>query len=812
MRMRFWIALLPVVVLPATAGAREDRTLSPYFLVLSNDPAVDQLPLKSTRADVRIAGVIAQVEVTQVYKNEGQNTLEAIYVFPASTRAAVYAMKMTIGQRTIAARIKEREQARQDYEKAKAEGRSASLLEQQRPNVFQMNVANILPGDEIRVEFSYTELLVPEENVYEFVYPTVVGPRYSETSQEGAPDREKFVETPYQKKGESPLYQFGLDLVLRSGVPIAGIECPSHQIAAQMMGEKTASIHLPESTGSGNRDFVLRYSLAGGKIETGMLLYPGKGEKFFLLMMEPPERVGKKDIVPREYVFIVDVSGSMNGFPLDTAKTLMKNLLSGLRADESFNLVLFAGTSALFKEKSVPGTEDNLEDALEFLGEREGSGGTSLLPALDRALKLPRTQGTSRIAVVVTDGYVTAEKEAFELIRGRMGEMNLFSFGIGSSVNRFLIEGMAKAGMGEPFVVLKPEESEKTARRFREYIESPVMQGIKLDFLGGFAAYDFEPVSIPDLFASRPIIVYGKYRGEPKGAVVVRGHVPGEQLEGRMEVAEANSSEDNAALRYLWARQKIVWLSDMNKLQRDDARVKQVIDLGLKYNLLTDYTSFIAVDTVVRADGTKTETVKQPLPLPRGVGDRAVGGDRAYAGAVLCESEPLYSSWRLFNFGVNLDLFTVTRSNDGGMINHFAEVDFLFMFPVFSHFNLYMGFGMGLLAPRARFGADFYLFDRRDSGPMLKLGGRYILTTWVADAPDDYENFDVEHDFAHGFMGEAGIGWRFVFGRYALQLVGLYLVGPMWPQKGGDARAFGDLNPEGEAVFHGGTISATFEW
>jgi len=165
-----------------------------------------------------------------------------------------------------------------------------------------------------------------------------------------------------------------------------------------------------------------------------------------------------------------------------------------------------------------------------------------------------------------------------------------------------------------------------------------------------------------------------------------------------------------------------------------------------------------------------------------------------------------------YSFGVNLDLFTITGSTDGGAINHFAEVDFLFMFPVFSHWNLYAGFGMGLFAPRARFGADFLLFDRRDSGPMFKLGGRYILTTWVADEPSDYQNFDVEHDFAHGFMGEAGIGWRFVFGRYALQVVGLYLVGPMWPQKGGDMRAPGDTEPEGRAVFHGGTVSVTFEW
>ena len=157
----------------------EDRTLSPYFIVVSDNPDTDRLPLKSTSAAVNISGVIADVLVTQVYKNDGKKPLEAIYVFPASTRVAVYGMKMTIGKRVIEAKINRRDEARKEYEKAKEAGKSASLLEQQRPNVFQMNVANIMPGDEIKVELKYTELLIPTDRVYEFVYPTVVGPRYS---------------------------------------------------------------------------------------------------------------------------------------------------------------------------------------------------------------------------------------------------------------------------------------------------------------------------------------------------------------------------------------------------------------------------------------------------------------------------------------------------------------------------------------------------------------------------------------------------------------------------------------------------------
>ena len=186
----------------------DDRTLSPYFFIKTDDPGFDQLPLKSTSAVVDIAGVIADVTVTQIYKNEGSRPIEAVYVFPASTRAAIYGMKMTVGERTIIAKIKQKEQARQEYEQAKQQGKSASLLEQHRPNVFQMNVANILPEDVIRVELKYTELLVPAERIYEFIYPTVVGPRYSNQSAATAPASESWVQNPYLHQGEAPTYTF----------------------------------------------------------------------------------------------------------------------------------------------------------------------------------------------------------------------------------------------------------------------------------------------------------------------------------------------------------------------------------------------------------------------------------------------------------------------------------------------------------------------------------------------------------------------------------------------------------------------------
>ena len=315
-------------------GQTEDpnKTLSPYFFVTSEDSTVDPLPLKSTRADVNVAGVIADVVVTQVYMNEGKKTLEAIYIFPASTRAAVYGMKMTIGERTLVATIKEREEARRTYEEAKQQGKSASLLEQQRPNVFQMNVANILPGDVIQVELKYTELLIPNDGVYEFIYPTVVGPRYSNQSASGAPPSEKWVENPYLRQGKSPTYSFDIKINLMAGLPIREMTCSSHKVTIHYDGSSRASVNLdPSETTGGNRDFILKYQLAGGKIESGLLLSGGENENFFLLMLQPPKRVTAPQIPPREYIFIVDVSGSMYGFPLDMSKRLLKDLIGRLR-------------------------------------------------------------------------------------------------------------------------------------------------------------------------------------------------------------------------------------------------------------------------------------------------------------------------------------------------------------------------------------------------------------------------------------------------------------------------------------------------
>jgi Ca-activated chloride channel family protein len=342
-------------------------------------------------------------------------------------------------------------------------------------------------------------------------------------------------------------------------------------------------------------------------------------------MLEPPARVAAETVVPREYLFIVDVSGSMHGYPLDVTKALMRDLVNSLKPQDFINVLLFESNSAVLSESgSLPATEANLEKAINFIQAQGGGGGTEISSAFRRALALPRTSGTSRIVVVATDGYIHVENEVFDLIRQNLGKANLFPFGIGTSVNRHLIEGMARAGLGEPFVVLSQQEAGKQAARFREYIAKPVLTDIKVEF-PGFAAKEVEPQSLPDLFALRPLTLLGKYSGQPSGEIRITGKTAQGPFQQTVKVTPEAASQNNSALRLLWARQRVMRLGDPG-LEDKNGKVKaEVTRLGLTYSLMTPFTSFVAVDQVKRADG-QVVTVKQPLPLPEGVSDLAVGG------------------------------------------------------------------------------------------------------------------------------------------------------------------------------------------
>ncbi|MCG8700325.1 MAG: VIT and VWA domain-containing protein [Bacteroidales bacterium] len=439
----FTISIVLIIVLIPTVVISNDKTQSPYFFVSPGDStSTPKMPLLHTEVQVSVEGVIAHVTVSQVYVNSGITAIEAVYVFPGSSRAAVHGMNMRIGKREIKAQIQEKMEARKQYEKAKKEGKTASLLEQLCPNVFKMKVGNIMPNDTIEVELVYTELLVPEKGIYEFVYPTVVGPRYTGGGNKTETTSELH-SISYSGENIKPTYSFDAQIIINAGIPVAKAQCSTHKMNKTRDGN-TVRLLLDETEKYGaNRDLMVQYSLRGNKIQTGMLMHEGEHENFFLMMIQPPENISEKQIVPCEYVFILDVSGSMDGFPLDISKALFKKLVKELRPMDKFNLLAFAGGSEVLSENMLKANKENIAMAVSKVNRFQGGGSTNLLPALQNAYQMTGESNSSKIFVILTDGYVTVEQEAFQLIRENLNKASVFTFGIGSSVNRYLLEGMA---------------------------------------------------------------------------------------------------------------------------------------------------------------------------------------------------------------------------------------------------------------------------------------------------------------------------------------------------------------------------------
>lgn len=607
-----------------------DEILAPYFVVQKGSSAIERFPLRATSVNASINGMIAEIFVTQTYSNEGEEPINARYVFPASSGVSVHGMTMEIGNQLVSARIREKEEAKQEFEQAKSQGKSASLLEQQRPNVFTMDVANIMPGDTAKIELHYTQMITPKDGVYEFIFPTVVGPRYAEPGEGKAEEDSggSWIRSPYLPKGAAPLGTYDITVNLDAGVPVADLSCKSHEINISRNGGSKARITLADQDDyAGNRDFILKYRLTGDDLQTGLVLTSktDADENFFMVTIQPPERYVPKDIPPREYIFVLDVSGSMNGYPLDTAKSLIRSLVSGLKESDLFNLILFSGSSEQMSEVSLPATADNIKKAIDLVDGQGGYGGTSLSPALESAVAIPSDENFARSIVIITDGYISGEQNVFDIVNQNMDSASFFSFGIGCSVNDYLIKGIANAGLGESFLVTDEADAASMAERFCTYVKAPLLTGIQVDY-GDFEVYDTEPSTPSTLFSRKPVVLFGKWKGEPAGTIRITGKTGNQDYEQEIAVTPAAISEESGAIRYLWARTKLERLMDYG-FSKDDPSVKEeVTKIGLAYSLMTPYTSFVAVVDTVRNPGKSGRDVNQPNPLPLQVSNLAVGG------------------------------------------------------------------------------------------------------------------------------------------------------------------------------------------
>ncbi|MGC4121766.1 MAG: VIT domain-containing protein [Myxococcales bacterium] len=608
------------------------------------------LPLRHTDVHAEIDGPVARVEVTQAYANSFSEPIEAIYVFPLPDDCAVDGFQWVVGQRVVEADIQKREQARRTYEAAKRAGNTAALLEQERPNVFTQSIANIPPGEEIRVVTRYVQTLTYDEGRYEFVFPMVVGPRYMPGAPTGTAsgtgshaDTDRVADASrispfYLPVGVRSGHDVSLSVTIDAGLPLHDLEAPTHETVTERLDERRVLVRLSDRDSIANRDFVLRYGVAGKTPQATLLTSRGEHYGYFTLVVQPPELDVQALVGQRELVFVVDVSGSMSGLPIWLCQQAMRDALARLRPADTFNVITFSGAAAQAFAKPRRASQENVADALGFVERMQAGGGTEMLDAIQAALKPEVEGGRGRYVFFLTDGQVGNDEEIIGATRTfvsaleRKGQRGrVFSFGVGSSTNRNLLEGIAQSGKGVAFYATNREDPVRGVVRFFRKIDHPVLEDVSIDF-GALPVTHVHPSPMPDLFLSRPLIVHGRYELGGKGRIVVRGYSDGHKVEIPVEAQLPDQAHGNEALANLWARAEIHdLLADlayrrMAGLSINEAATQEAVTgLGLAHRLVTPYTSFVAVDRSRTVGNGSPMTVNQPVEVPEDVDANLAG-------------------------------------------------------------------------------------------------------------------------------------------------------------------------------------------
>lgn len=623
----------------------------------ANGKARGLCPLKHTEVRASVAGFLARVTVTQEFENPFGEKIEAVYTFPLPQAAAVDEMTMRVGGRTVKGKIMRREEAGAVYRAARDAGQVASLLDQERPNVFTQSVANVMPGERVTVRISYVETLRYEAGTYEFSFPMVVGPRYIPGTPTGrkaprgrTPNTDRVPDaarvTPARARpGTRAGHDISVDVSLDAGLPVEGLRSPSHEIDVERPSPSAARVRLKGSNVIPNKDFILRYDVAGADVRDAVLTHRDPRGGYFTMILQPPRRVAAEDVTPKELVFVLDTSGSMEGFPIEKAKETMGLALDGLNPQDTFNLITFAGDTHVLFEEPVPATRENLLKAKQFLSSRAGGGGTEMMEAIRAALAPSDAQGHVRVVCFMTDGEVGNDFEIISEVQ-KHPNARVFSFGIGSSINRFLLDKMAEHGRGAVEYVTLDDDGSAAARRFHERVRNPLLTDISIDW-GALQVTDVYPRRVPDLFGSGPVVVSGRYTAGGRGVVRLRGTMAGQAFEREINVELPESRPENDVLATLWARRRVEDLlsEDYAGAQRGETRAdlrEEITGLGLEYGLLTQYTSFVAVEETTVTDGGKPRRIDVPVETPEGTtpqGDLDEG-DGAYVGPVAKHSPP----------------------------------------------------------------------------------------------------------------------------------------------------------------------------
>lgn len=643
------IGILCLLLVPSSnvLATNLDTGTSQLQIVDKDGKSAGFVPLRHTSIQAEISGFVARISVTQEFENVLPNAVEAIYVFPLPHESAVDGMTMRVGGREIRAVIREREEARKIFEAARDAGHTAALLDQERPNIFTQSVTNIPPNGKVEITLSVIEMLKYEAGTYEFAFPLVVGPRYVPGTPVAAPDRGTIPDTDQVQdasKISPPVagvhtgdahagHDVSIEVNLAAGVYVSDVTSTSHKISAERTGPDSFHVRLANDATLPNKDFILKYKAAGTGIADAVLAHAGPSGNYFTLIVQPPDRIPDSDVTPRELIFVLDTSGSMDGFPLEMAKKTIQRALDNLRPNETFNLITFAGDTRILFPQPVPASKENVGAAKQVLAGAYGGGGTEMMKAIRTALGddagKNKQSAVQRVRVVcfMTDGYVGNDAEIVAEVQ-KHPEARVFAFGIGTAVNRFLLSKMAEEGHGEVEFVTAPGEAQPAADRFYERVHSPVLTNISIDW-NGLPVEEVYPAQVRDLFAAKPIVITGRYTQAAEGTVIIRGMRAGGPFEQTLRVDFPAASSDNAVLEKIWARRKIedYMSKDWAGIQQGASTLKaDIIKVGLEHSLATQYTSFVAVETKTVVQDGKPVRIEVPVELPKGVSPQAVPG------------------------------------------------------------------------------------------------------------------------------------------------------------------------------------------
>lgn len=576
-------------------------------------------PLVLTHTDVQasVQAGLAVVTVEQSFHNPYQGTIDAVYTFPLPEDAAVRHMELRCGERTLVAEVMEKQAARQVYEAARAEGRKAALTEQQRDNVFTQRVASICPGEEVSVLLELVTEPAWEAGVYTLALPTSVGARFAPT-----PDLEL---PPLEPVTRDTPYDLDVAVHITEGMPVESLWSDTHAFEVDEDPLRT-SVFVSSHRDS---DVHLAWTLAGAQPRASALV---SEDGYLALSVEPRILADVEATRRRELLFVLDASGSMRGQPWDTATDAVRLALEQMSSGDTFNLVRFADSASSLFEEPQPATAANIERARQWLRTYTG-GGTSMDAGIVHSLDMPGDAEAQRHVLLLTDGYIGDERRIFDLTEAHLGEARVFALGVGSSVNRHLLDGLAEAGRGKATYQLPGTPLQDTVDAFYETISHPVMTDITVDF-GGLEVSEVQPRRIPDLYARQPLRLVGRVEGSGRHTITIEGLVQGVPYRLRVPVDLEEAPGDDTVLSTLWARRTIhdlEWDDTLGEPQRKE----RILEVALEHHLVSRFTSLIAEDTAPPACAPATRTVEVANQVPRGTDAQSLGAEIVDTPAVL---------------------------------------------------------------------------------------------------------------------------------------------------------------------------------